>query len=165
MFKNKRFEIFSVQLTVKNKVLFILFIVWLAVFLSYSCIFFTSLAQASGNSAMSNHGMTTRKLEPHAKMIYEQVIWPHIKDLFKVDVSDEYIGIVREITYDECMRFEVIDGRDTYYVHIEFSVTYTDKTYNSEPRTVVKGQEILFVEKNDRVVQIHPFDEYVILEE
>ena len=123
-----------------------------------------TLGQTAGKSVLSDHGMTTLKLVPEAKMIYEQVIWIWIKDEFKKDISDEYLEITRKITYDECIRFEVIEGLNTYYVHIEFEAIYIVKTYNAEPRTVVKGQEILFVEKDDKVVQIQPFEEYTIME-
>ena len=148
----------------KTKISLSLLIAWLILFLSYSCVFYTPFTQAAGKSVLSDHGMTTLKLAPEAKMVYEQVIWIWIKDEFKQDISDEYLEITRKITYDECMRFEVIEGLNTYYVHIEFEAVYRDKTYNAEPRKVIKGQEILFVEKDNRVVQIQPFEEYTIIE-
>ena len=123
-----------------------------------------TIGQAAGKSVLSEHGMTTKQLLPEAKMVYEQVIWIWIKDEFKKDISDEYLDINRKITYDECMRFEIVEGLNTYYVHIEFETSYTDKTYEVEPRKVIKGQEILFVEKDGRIIQYQPFQEYTIQE-
>ena len=125
------------------------------------CFVIMLFAITAFGSHISKHGVSIKTVSPSAVLVFENIIKPWVQNEFKKDVSDKIVRIDRTLLFVELYRYETIDGEDRFSVHFEWAQKLTElatrDSYNG-----IKGQEVIFLIKDNQIAEWFPFDEYWI---
>lgn len=122
-----------------------------------------NVVYGGGKSVLSDHGITTRPIDAVSKEFYERVILLDIKANIPKTLPSTTDTITQELTFDECFRHEFFQEREIYGVHIEYKVTVVSKEFNNNQKHYyIMGQMILFEVKDGKIVQVFPFEAFLI---
>lgn len=113
------------------------------------------------NSYPPKHNLLRMPLSPKNALIYDAIILPWIKAELRKNISDGPVDIRRNLISCELYRYELVEGKHRYSVHIEYGVRLSNKSSKTEKASVM-GQEIIFLMEDNEVIDYFPFNEYVM---